>query len=87
MGTFKDFESGKLWEFYENTLQNLEEGINLILTHPAFDDDEMKSITINHPISVPNWREIDYDFFTSNRCKALLKENEIELVDWRDLKI
>lgn len=86
MGTFKDFESGKLWEFYENALQNLEKGINLILIHPAFDDDEMKSITINHPNFGSKWREIDYGFFTSNRCKTLLKENEVELVDWRNLK-
>ena len=86
MGTFKEFESGKLWAYYENVLQNLEEGINLLLIHPAFDDDEMKSITINHPNFGSEWREIDYNFFTSNQCKTLIQENGIELVNWRDLK-
>ena len=29
--------------------ENMENGLNVILIHPAFDDDEMKGITINHP--------------------------------------
>ena len=85
MGTFKEFESGKLWDYYENVLQNLQEGVNLLLIHPAFDDNEMKYITLNHPNFGSEWREIDYNFFTSNRCKTLIQKNAIELVDWRDL--
>tara|TARA_B100000767_G_scaffold27366_1_gene23794 strand:- start:809 stop:1660 length:852 start_codon:yes stop_codon:yes gene_type:complete len=85
MGTFKEYETGKLGEYYENVLQKLEKGVNLLLIHPAFDDDEMKSITVNHSNFGSEWREIDYNFFTSKRCKTLLQENSIELVDWRDL--
>ncbi|UZR96379.1 polysaccharide deacetylase family protein [Chondrinema litorale] len=85
IGEFKYFEDGKLGDFYKGIIENLTSGINLILIHPAFDDSEMKGVTINHPNFGSQWRQIDFDFFTSEINKAKLKENNIELVTWGDL--
>jgi predicted glycoside hydrolase/deacetylase ChbG (UPF0249 family) len=83
---FKYFETGKLGDYYSWILENLTSGLNLILIHPAFDDNEMKGVTINHPNFGSEWRQIDFDFFTSERNKSKLKENNIELVTWNDIK-
>jgi len=65
-------------------LNNLEEGLNLILIHPAFDNDEMKGISVNHPNFGAKWRQIDFDFFTSESTKKLLEKNKIELISWKE---
>ena len=83
---FKYFETGKLGDYYSSILENLTSGLNLILVHPAFDDNEMKGVTINHPNFGSEWRQIDFDFFTNEENKTKLKENNIELVTWNDIK-
>jgi len=83
---FKYFETGKLGDYYSLILENLTSGLNLILIHPAFDDNEMKGVTINHPNFGSEWRQIDFDFFTNEENKTKLKENNIELVTWNDIK-
>lgn len=85
-GKFEDFGKGKLRDYYQRVFQSLENGLNIILIHPAFDDDEMKGITVNHPNFGSEWRQIDFDYFTSAECKLKLKENNIELITWGDIK-
>ncbi len=85
VGEFKYFEKDELSEYYSAILENLEYGLNLILIHPAFDDDEMKGITLNHPNFGSKWRQIDYDFFTSEKTRLKLEENNIELVTWKNI--
>jgi hypothetical protein len=86
LGNYHDFESGKLAAFYENTLNTLPNGLNIILIHPAYDNPEMQEITINHPNFGSAWRQIDYDFFSSEKCKSLIKQNNIELITWKKIK-
>ncbi len=85
VGEFKDFNTGGLTDYYSGILDNLGSGLNLILIHPAFDDDEMKGITINHPNFGSAWRQIDYDFFTSEKTRLKLEENGITLINWRTI--
>lgn len=85
-GNFEIFEKGKLNDFYESVLHNLTSGLNIILIHPAFDDNEMKGITVNHPNFGSEWRQLDFDFFTSQEVKSKLKECNIELITWKDIK-
>lgn len=59
----KDFEKDKLKDYYSDILENLGSGLNLILINLAFDDFEMKGITLNHPNFGSKWRQIDYDYF------------------------
>jgi len=86
VGEFVDFDKGGLSDFYSSVIENLESGLNLILIHPAFDDNEMKGVTVNHPNFGSEWRQIDYDFFTSEKTRFKLKEKNIEMVTWNDIK-
>ena len=85
-GNFGYFKEGKLKEYYRSIFDNLVDGVNLILIHPAFDDAEMKAVTINHPNFGSEWRQIDFDYFTSQECRSILDERNITLVNWKDLK-
>lgn len=86
IGNFADFEKGKLKESYEKYLDNIKPGFNVFLLHPAFDDNEMQGITKNHPNFGSQWRQIDFDYFSSEECKHKLKENNIQLITWREIQ-
>lgn len=75
-----------LSQYYKNVLQSLSPGINCLLVHPAFDDDEMKLLTQGHLDYNSAWRQADYDFFTSDECRRIIKENNIRLITWREIK-
>lgn len=75
------------FETYDSEIKNLEPGLNEILLHPAYDDAEMNAMTINyHHNFGAEWRQRDYDYFTSQRLKDLLEEENIKLVTWREIK-
>ena len=86
LGKFEDFEKGRLENYYESVFKNLSTGLNLLIVHPAFDDNEMKGVTVNHPNFGSEWRQIDFDYFTSRDAKLKLKESNIELITWCDIK-
>lgn len=86
IGYFSDFEKGELRSSYAKALDNVQPGFNVFLLHPAFDDREMQGITINHPNFGSAWRQIDLDFFTSEECQSKLKENNIQMITWRDIQ-
>ncbi|HVX27596.1 MAG TPA: polysaccharide deacetylase family protein [Parafilimonas sp.] len=71
---------------YEKIFQSLTPGLNCILLHAAYDNDEMKAITQDHPDYGAAWRQADYDFFTSDECKKALAANNIHLVTWKEVK-
>ena len=56
------------------------------MIHTAYDDEELKAMTIDHPDWGNAWRQKDYDYFTSEACAKLLKEENIQLVTWRHIK-
>lgn len=86
-GIFEYFESDKLSDYYSQVFENLVSGLNIILIHPAFDDNEMQGITINHPNFGSKWRQIDFESFTSEENKAKIKKHNIELVTWNDIRM
>ena len=85
VGESRYFENDKLDDYYSDILENLTSGLNLILIHPAFDNDEMKDITINHPNFGSGWRQLDFDFFTSEKTRLKLEENHIQLITWKNM--
>ncbi|GIQ58322.1 carbohydrate deacetylase [Flavobacterium collinsii] len=85
IGYYNDFEKGELRNSYSKALDNAIPGLNVFLLHPAYDDFEMQGITVNHPNFGSAWRQIDFDFFTSEECGRKLKENNIQLVTWREI--
>jgi hypothetical protein len=85
-GKFTDFEREGLENYYDQVLDNLSAGLNLLLVHPAHDDAEMKGITLNHPNFGSEWRQRDLDYFTGSNCRDKLRENNITMIRWSEIK-
>ena len=45
----------------------------------------MRADTADHPDWGEAWRQRDFDFFTSDAFRTLLRANNIKLITWRDL--
>jgi chitin disaccharide deacetylase len=72
-------------EFYTNTIKSIQPGVNEIIMHLAYDDEEMGAVTINHPNWGAGWRQRDFNFFTSDTFGWLLQDNNIKLITWREI--
>lgn len=72
-------------QFYTDKIKALEPGVTLVTIHLAYDDEEMRSITIDHPDWGAAWRQRDFDFFTSDAFRKLLADNGVKLVTYRQL--
>ena len=81
----EDYANGSE-NYYINAIKNLKPGLTTILIHAGYNNDEMKGIWIDHPDFGSEWRQKDFDFFTSDTCKKLLVEENIKLVTWRQIK-
>ena len=81
----QDFKNG-LASFYANGLKNLKPGLTYLILHTAYDDAEMRAVTIDHPDWGAAWRQADFDFFTSDDCKRILKEGNIYVITWREIR-
>lgn len=73
-------------KFYTDEIKNLRPGLSEVIIHLAYDDAEMKAMTADHPDWGSAWRQRDFDFFTSNAFRKLLKANNIKLVTWREIR-
>ncbi len=73
-------------DFYANALKNIKPGLTYLIIHTAFNDDEMKAVTVDHPDWGASWRQEDFNFFTSKECKGLLKENNIFVIGWKEIR-
>jgi len=71
--------------YYSNLLQHLNPGLNCLLVHPAYDDEEMKLLTDGHYNYGSKWRQSDYDFFMSDECRDIIQENNIRLITWQEI--
>jgi chitin disaccharide deacetylase len=72
---------------YDQAIRSLEPGLNVMLIHPAYDNAEMKAITINHHHFFDAvWRQRDYDYVVSRRFRNLLEKENIQLVTWREIQ-
>lgn len=81
----EDYQSG-MAQYYTGVLENLEPGVHCLLIHLAYDNPEMKAITIDHPNWGAAWRQADFDFFTGQECKAILERENIILITWREIR-
>lgn len=80
----EDYQKG-MAQYYTNVLQSLQPGVNALLIHTAYDDAEMQGISIDHPDWGAAWRQADYNFFTGDECRKLLKAQGIQLITWREV--
>jgi chitin disaccharide deacetylase len=72
-------------KFYTEALKKLDPGVTEVVIHLAYDDAEMKGVTVNHPDWGAAWRQRDFEFFTSDAFRKALQENQIKLITWREL--
>jgi len=79
-----DYKKG-MAQYYTSVFQSLQPGVSALLIHTAYDDAEMQGVSIDHPDWGAAWRQADYDFFTSETCRKLLKEQGIQLITWREV--
>src|SRR5437762_1964074 len=72
-------------EFYLTALKNLKPGVTEFVIHPGYDDDELRAATRERSTWDSAWRQRDYDFFTSDQFREMLAQQEIKLINWREL--
>lgn len=82
--TPEDF-SGGMPAYYEKVFRGLQPGVNVILMHLAYDGAEMRGVSFDHPDWGAAWRQADFNFFSSDKCRELLKEEGIQLITWREV--
>jgi predicted glycoside hydrolase/deacetylase ChbG (UPF0249 family) len=72
-------------KFYTDAIKGLQPGVTEMIIHLAYDDEEMRAATFDHPNWGAAWRQRDLQFFTSDRFRKLLEENHIKLITWREI--
>lgn len=81
----QDFKNG-FANFYTNGLKNLKPGLTYLIIHTAYDDEEMRAVTIDHPDWGAAWRQEDFNFFSGPECKKILKDNNIYVITWKEIR-
>jgi hypothetical protein len=71
--------------YYTNILKTLPPGVSELIVHLAYDDAEMRAVTVDHPDYGSAWRQRDFNVVTSPEFHKALEENHITLVNWREL--
>ena len=80
-----DYKKG-MAQYYNNILVHLNPGVNVLLIHTAYENEEMNGMTDAHDGAWDaGWRQDDFDFFTSDACKKLIRENGIQLITWKEV--
>ena len=80
-----DYKKG-MENYYTNVFKSLQPGVSIVIFHTAYDNDELKAATINFTDWGAAWRQADFNFFTSDSCKKLLREQNIQLITWREIR-
>jgi chitin disaccharide deacetylase len=70
---------------YEKILAPLPPGAYELIVHLAYDDDEMRGATADHPNWGAGWRQNDFDLVRSPEFRDFLKAQGFTLVGWHDL--
>jgi len=73
-------------KYYNDILNNLSPGLNEIIVHLGYDNDELKEITSRRIAYGSKWRNLDLIVVSSKEFKRALINNNIKLVTWRQIK-
>ncbi len=60
--------------------------LKYLIIHTAYDDAEMRAVTIDHPDWGAAWRQEDFNFFSSAECTKLLKDNNVYVITWKEIR-
>ncbi len=72
-------------ETYEKMLAPLPPGTYELIVHLAYDNDEIRAATFDHPDWGAQWRQNDLNTVSSPAFQKFLKDQHFILVSWRDL--
>lgn len=72
-------------QFYGDFVKSLRPGVTELIIHLAYDDEEMRAVTREHPDWGSAWRQRDFDYTTGEEFRRLLKENNVKLITWREV--
>ena len=72
-------------EAYKKILAPLPPGSYQLIVHLAYDDDEMRGATFDHPNWGAEWRQNDFDLVRNAEFQKFLKDQNFILVGWKDL--
>jgi predicted glycoside hydrolase/deacetylase ChbG (UPF0249 family) len=70
---------------YKEMLTPLKPGVYQLVVHLAYDDDEMRGATWDHPDWGAAWRQHDLDLVKSAEFQQFLKDQGFMLVTWKEL--
>lgn len=70
---------------YKSMLQPLPPGVYVLIVHLAYDDEEMRGATWDHPDWGSAWRQRDLGLVRSAEFQSFIREQGFTLVRWRDL--
>jgi predicted glycoside hydrolase/deacetylase ChbG (UPF0249 family) len=71
--------------WYRKQLEPLGPGVYQMIVHLAYDDEEMRGATYDHPDWGAAWRQHDLDMVKSAEFQQFLKEQGFILVTWKQL--
>jgi predicted glycoside hydrolase/deacetylase ChbG (UPF0249 family) len=72
-------------DWYKKQLAPLPPGVYQLIVHLAYDDEEMRGATWDHPDWGAAWRQRDLDTVKSAEFQQFLKEQGFVLVTWKEL--
>jgi predicted glycoside hydrolase/deacetylase ChbG (UPF0249 family) len=75
----------KWLDAYKQMLAPLGPGVYQLTVHLAYDDDEMRGATADHPNWGAAWRQHDLDMISSTAFQQFLREQGFVLVSWKEL--
>lgn len=73
-------------DFYNEVVRGLKPGLNVLLVHLGFDNEELQGVTVNHPAFGATWRELDLSVLESIDFRNLLEKENIQIIQWRDIQ-
>jgi len=71
---------------YADFVKALIPGLNEIVVHLSYDNDEMRAIAMEHEDYGSAWREKDLNVLLSKEFQDLLRQNNIQLVTWKQIQ-
>ena len=75
-----------VFAYYDETLRNLQPGLNELIVHLGKDNDELRAAYVDHPYYGSAWRQHDWEYLTSPHLRELLREQGITLITWREIQ-
>jgi predicted glycoside hydrolase/deacetylase ChbG (UPF0249 family) len=80
-----DVPPEKWADFYRDALKNLQPGVTEFVIHVGLDSEELRAFSRERPTWGAAWRQRDFDVFMSKEFRALLEEQRVKLITWREL--